>query len=96
MARLHRGHPQTDGRPIGSTLVAQRSAGTTVTLPGGLPGQWSDIREGETVEAGGTYDDVSATMLDTDTSTFNPCLPRPLARRHSKAAECRHLRRSGR
>ena len=46
--------------------MAERGAATVVTLPGGLPGQWSDVRNGETVEIGGTYDDASQVMFDTD------------------------------
>ena len=52
--------------PIGSLLVIERSAGTDVTLAGGLPGHWSDLKAGGTVEAGGSYDDVSQAMFDTD------------------------------
>jgi len=52
--------------PIGSLLAVERSAATDVTLAGGLPGQWSDLKAGETVEAGGSYDDVSQAIFDTD------------------------------
>jgi len=55
-----------NGSPIGSTLVAARSANLRVTLPGGLPGQWDDLRDGESVHVVGTYDSGSQAMYDTD------------------------------
>ncbi|HUZ76907.1 MAG TPA: hypothetical protein VMV93_04895 [Chloroflexota bacterium] len=64
-----------DGSPIGSVLVAERSSSLKVTLPGGLPGQWSDIRAGETVNVGGTYDSASQAMYDTDHIAIQAVVP---------------------